>query len=226
MAKKLIKYTNKFDTFIELYENTFVLMSSSRSGHNFVIQNILSWFDTPKIWINSENMIMVDTPKETVKIILVRDLLNWYSSWLHFKSKHGTIWTPHMIVKGWYSIAREFVGETNYIKGNVVKVYYDDFFESPEYRKEICRQVDGKYNEEKLNEVTPQGNYSSFDKNHFLNNAQQMEVLTRYKTVVERKRFEKQFDVFYKQSEIIEFYIKYFEPDQIKLEFIDKNMKR
>ena len=79
----------------------------------------------------------------------------------------------------WLSHAKELTGETTYLKG-FTKVYYDEFFVSQSYRKDICHQIGGVYNENVLNIVTPPGRYSSFDKDKFQNDGQSMNVLRRW----------------------------------------------
>lgn len=80
----------------------------------------------------------------------------------------------------WLFMATEFIGNTNTFS-SFIKTYYDEFFLSREYRKNICDKVGGTYNESKLNKVTRAGKYSTFDGEKFQGRAQQMNVLERYK---------------------------------------------
>ena len=103
----------------------------------------------------------------------------------------------------WLKIAKEFKGETSYLDG-FIKIYYDDFFMYQEYRKNICEQLNGEYNENFLNVVTREGNFSSFDKDKYQNNAQNMDVLHRWRNL------DKEYLPILKNHEALEFYINNF----------------
>jgi hypothetical protein len=120
----------------------------------------------------------------------------------------------------WLEAAKEFIGETNYMK-NVVKVMYDDFVYSQEYRKHICEQVNGTYNESMLNIVPEAGNYSTFDGDAYQNRGSKMKVLERYK---KWERIDSHLLIlsFLKDSEALKFYIDNFELNDDKKRFIDE----
>lgn len=116
----------------------------------------------------------------------------------------------------WVSIAKEFIGETLYLDG-FIKIYYDDFFISQEYRKNICDQIGGVYNEDVLNIVTPEGRYSSFDKDKFQNNAQNMNVLERWK----EWNYNKEYADLLKNHDALNFYLNNFNVPEEEQNFIN-----
>jgi hypothetical protein len=122
-------------------------------------------------------------------ILHTRDLLNWFSSYLYFRSashnnrvknlkgrlRHG--------VQCWHEIGKEYFGETDYLGGEFIRVFYDDFFAREDYRKDVCDCLGGEYNERVLNELPNAGRYSSFDGDRLQGSAQDMLTLKRYEMV-------------------------------------------
>lgn len=262
----------------------FLNVALSRSGHNFIRENIQSWtrdLDREKrYYANLENMIpenvvtyisSVDFSLNpySIKIFILRDLLNWFSAISHFLFRNiengkrndenllmknivhakdigserrdpNVVIIPDSMTKEdfinniknqkrdlpnrlryfldrWLSMAEEWVGVTNYIP-EFIRIYYDNFFQSREYRKEICNKVDGQYNEDRLNIVTRMGNYSTFDGDKFQGMAQQMKVLCRYKEWIPQNSH---YLNILKEHEALEFYMKNFELNEDKRKFID-----
>jgi hypothetical protein len=78
----------------------FFNMGLSRSGHNFIKENIESWIPG-RMYINLENyapeefmefmegdIINKSLYNSSIKVFSVRDLLNWYTSFFHFFAFH------------------------------------------------------------------------------------------------------------------------------------------
>lgn len=121
----------------------------------------------------------------------------------------------------WLNIAKEFKGETNYVPG-FVKVYYDQFFVDETYRRDICSQINGVYNENELNVVARAGGGSSFDQTTYDGRASDMKVLERYKQwEINGLGDDNPFLNHIKTHEAIDFYLNNFDvPDEEKT-FID-----
>lgn len=262
----------------------FLNVASSRSGHNFIKDNIQSWTGdlnrSKRYYENMENMIpenvvtyisSVDLSlyPNSIKILLLRDLLNWFSSISHFLLRNIEIGKRHnqnLLYKNivhakdlgpdrkdpdiviipddmtkeqfieniknqkrdipkrlgyfldrWLCMAEEWIGKTSYIP-EFTRVYYDDFFQSREYRKRICSEIGGQYNETHLNIVTRMGKYSTFDEDKFQGRAQQMKVLYRYNEWIPQNSH---YLNVLKEHEALEFYIENFELNEDKRKFID-----
>lgn len=269
-----------------LDKTKFLYIANSRSGHNFIKDNILSWLgydnfedgnfeyrnlENYKIsrFINKIDELPIDNYDKSIKILSIRDLLNWYTSYFYlfenlllnnsmrlvdisdlstqiiddntktyrlvhfkndnlkkiylqkFKSKDEKLITQLRIgLDSWLENAKEFKHETNNLH-NFVHIFYDDFFQSKEYRKSICSQLNGKYNESKLNKVTIQGDFSTFDSSSYQDDAQNMtDVLTRFnKWKPEHKKY---LDLML-NHEALTFYLDNFDINSNKLNFINKN---
>jgi hypothetical protein len=165
--------------------NKIYQLYPKRSGHSFIRRMIEDWL--PGVEVKEiENYSPITFSQEwpikgEVVILNLRSFKNWIASY----TKSNGVSTKKRIVrsvKWWYSIAKEYYGETNYLKGAcVIRVYYDDFFMSRNYRKMICRSLGGTYSEDSLNEVGNEAGGSSFDSRSFNGKGQQMDVLNRWK---------------------------------------------
>jgi len=214
----------------------FFHLSNSRSGHNFVKNNIFSWVghpeNKPRRYYNLENYnpkrFSIDTKTvdltkypDLISIIQVRDLLNWYASLILFVNRkpHNPPDYIEFYFRTWCDIVKEYVGETNYLP-NAIPLYYDDFFQSADYRKSICDQIKGAvYNEDVINKVTYGGGGSTFDKFSYQGRGSEMQVLERYKQVPEE--YQHWWKVLAEHPEAIELYLKHFDVSAEKKKFIN-----
>ena len=115
-------------------EKYFWLLGASRSGHNFVKNNIISWLNDELTYINLEGVTPIDFYKRleknsniitleenkllspirgldqitiegdgiynnSIKVICLRDLLNWYTSLYFFYQLRDNIKNNHRKVK-------------------------------------------------------------------------------------------------------------------------------
>lgn len=264
----------------------FLYVANSRGGHNFIKDNILSWLGHEDLkssgyeYRNLENYklkrftngitpLSTELYNESIKILSIRDLLNWYTSYFYLFKKiihiNGFIlekvdeysckvinpingkfklikYDNPKIYKtyknkysdkkfkldrqmkigldSWLTYAKEFNEETNILK-DFVHIFYDRFFESKEYRELICSQLGGTYNEDKLNIVPPQGNYSTFDSHDYQNAAQDMtDVLERYKNWKEEDKIYLN-ELF--KHDAFQYYLEHFEVNEDKQSFINEN---
>ena len=210
-------------------------IANARSGHNFVRNNIFSWTDEggmhtrrhynlenfpPEFYIGSTQECDFNKYPHSIFVIQTRDLLNWFASYCSFLSVNGNSKFKEYHLELWLRIAKEFYGETNYLPQKFIRILYDDFFRSEEYRRNICEQIPfAIYNEEKLNYVGIAGRGSTFDKRDYDGNAQEMKVLERYKQVPKEHRH--WWKVLKEHPDIIEFYLKHFDVSDDKKRFID-----
>jgi len=196
------------------------VLATSRSGHFFTVATIKSWVGDAKdpllMFNNYENRCPekakekeIALAREGVKVIIVRDLLNWASS----LGKRTTI--PQDVLNAWYQIAQEYIEPK--VLPNFIRVHYDTFFESKKYRQTICKQVGGNYHEEGLDVVSGPGKGSSFDGFEFQGKGSQMNVLERYKLLDEDT-----LSLLKRNPGILTFYLKYWNPNSTKTEIINK----
>ena len=166
-------------------EKKKAIIACCRSGHNFVRNQIESW--TGETVINYEDLRPINYTGNTVNIIVVRDLLNWWASYLKWITKDGL---DHHVCSEkqlnnafsiWDDITKEAFGITNYIPDKVI-VNYDDFKKSQSYRISICSMILGSYNESRLDEVVSAGGGSSFDYHKLLGT--KLETDLRYNQIM------------------------------------------
>jgi hypothetical protein len=159
-----------------------VVTGTSRSGHHFVINVIRSW--GLEVW-KSENREpvyrygkgkrhLVNTAG-AVHVIQTRDFLNWLASWMMMAiPREVDDKEICRLIDVWLTNSKE------YFNGGSIPLLYDRFVGSEEYRRNICKQVGGTYNEDELNTVPRAGKGSSFDGSDFNGRGSEMDVLNRW----------------------------------------------
>lgn len=173
-----------------------ILFSTVRSGHNFIRQQIESWGDYNVC--NAEDLLpenfelhkphlvangkLVDWNQDTAIVVVIRDLLNWWASYVMWVHKS---WKPNRdqvdrAFKIWIAMVEEASMVTDYVGFNF-PVNYDIFKKNRLLRKVLCDCIGGEYNEDTLDQVTPQGNGSSFDSGY---SAKRMDTHLRYQHIM------------------------------------------
>jgi len=174
---------------------TFPIISPSRSGHNWIMAMVQSW-----VWPNVVERYENVYPERFTyhfgqrdhvigsmmpPVLVVRDYLNWCASYLkyrcnvpaggpnRFKSINGA-------TLFWLAITREALRHTCHIDP-VVVVYYDEFVLNETYRRDICGQLGGSYDESMIDRVPCAGGYSSFDGRKHERSGSEMDVTNRFK---------------------------------------------
>lgn len=196
-----------------------IVIACCRSGHNFVMDQIRSWGVFAPI--NFEDMLpekydyMHDLysrgglipANEPVNIIVVRDLLNWWASymtWIFYKP------VPEENIQNmfnvWMAQVKEACGETQHID-NYISINYDAFKRSDITRMEICEIIGGNYSELRINQIPEPGGGSSFDSGV---PGQAMETGLRYKQAIEGSNGGYYCHVLSQNQEAIELYKKHF----------------
>ena len=172
-------------------------LSMARSGHNFVLNNVRSWFEDGDKMIhhNLENIKPEDLmPNHLtfpgIKLLIWRDFDDWIASSIMKAHKVGATRTVgdipayvNKIVSGWYAQRQEALN-SQYYKADCV-IHYDEFVKSAPYRLGMCHKLSGEYSEEMLNKIPRNGHYSSFDADKFQDRGSEMNVLNRAKDILD-----------------------------------------
>jgi len=172
-------------------------LSMARSGHNFILNNVRSWFEDGDKMIhhNLENIKPIDLVPLHLshggpKLLIWRDFDDWIASSITKAHKVGATRTVSdipayvdKIVSGWFAIMQEAVNP-QYYNANV-QIHYDEFVKFQSYRKEVCDKLGGEYSERMLNKIPRNGHYSSFDADKFQDRGSEMNVLNRAKDILE-----------------------------------------
>jgi len=161
-------------------KRTIKHIAVKRSGHVFVGNMIRSWCGDAiyKDLENSDPYKEIAFGSPDTFVIQTRDLLNWWASYTQVKGKVNT----RMVTK-WWEIAKAYHDCSFGTHMDVVRVNYEDFFLSRDYREGVCKALGGEYHEAALNRVALNGGGSSFSRDKFDGKAQEMKVLERYKQV-------------------------------------------
>ena len=77
------------------------------------------------------------------------------------------------------------------LDGTVPHIFYDKWFASKKYRKEIVDSLGLHFTDAALNQASPFGGGSSFDELAYLKNASEMDVLNRYKQMEDNEDYQK-----------------------------------
>jgi len=157
---------------------TIIFISASRTGHNFVMNQVQSWFPDefrPQM-LNYENIKAEDLHRTIFKwieagqieegatikcVYIIRDLLNWWASYLKFVPDVAHRNYQNMF-DVWVSHVKEAYELTYYTPLKYV-VNYDTFRDRQYYREWLCDNLGGMYSEERIDFVPEAGKGSSFD---------------------------------------------------------------
>lgn len=146
--------------------------------------------------------IIIGKSQKITPILSIRDPFNMFAS--RYRDRHymeARNSEKRKYFKNlWKSHAKEFLGYTNFLPENTLKINFNKWFMNREYRKEIAALLGRPFKEEGWNQVTKEGIGSSFDKRSYENRADKMLLLERWKVVRDNKNYRSLF----KDSELIE----------------------
>ena len=94
----------------------------------------------------------------------------------------------------WKAYAQEFLGITNYLE-NKICINFNQWFLSEEYRKKISEKFGFQFDDTLKNIISTVGSGSSFDKFNFVENANEMKVLERWKIFSGNRLVEKIYEL-------------------------------
>lgn len=139
----------------------------------------------------------VGASKNTYDILILRDPFNLLASKLKwaYGDKHGpSLDSFPRIIQIWKEQAKEFLGETNYLKNKIV-INYNFWFTSKEYRILLAALLGLKFDDKGIHEIAKWGpttwEKTSFDGLKFDGNATKMNVLERWKNFQDDEFFRK-----------------------------------
>lgn len=164
------------------------ILSTSRSGHNFIKEVIKSWL--PDITFEMlenvlpEHIYQHDT-QGSKKLIVIRDFKNFLASSLKALSLTNGTWEVNIArkIEAYRTIKKEAENPKYY--ENATVIYYNRFVEDQDYRIVLCNELGGEYTEKKLGFVPNEGNGSSFNGFEFQGKGQRMKTQERYLEILE-----------------------------------------
>jgi len=126
-------------------------------------------------------------------ILILRDPYNYFASRL--KLEEMGLYDPNIrikltnkasreiLVKLWLQYAKEYLGETAYLKNNKIVINFDKWVSDKSYRQELAKKLNLKFSDVMMNKITKSGPGSSFDKLKYADDGGKMKVLERWKVM-------------------------------------------
>ena len=130
---------------------------------------------------------------EKYDLILLRDPFNMLASRIKCNFLPMKFWNQ-TIIDLWISSAKEYLGETQYLKNNKIVVNYNLWATDADYRKQLSSKLKLEFNDTGINDVTDFGGGSSFDYTKFRKQANEMKFLDRWKNFSDDMSYRKLLD--------------------------------
>ncbi|MDJ0556303.1 MAG: hypothetical protein QNJ68_18070 [Microcoleaceae cyanobacterium MO_207.B10] len=141
-----------------------------------------------------------------IMYLIIRDPFNLFASRLNHRLKleqnnldlgkatYGnnflSVRSPNQTVADlWINYAKEYLGETNYLKHNKICINYNQWFVDIEYRRNIAEKLQMEFSDVGINKVAGQGSGSSFEGKEFDGKATSMDVLNRWQKFADDPKY-------------------------------------
>lgn len=189
------------------------MLSTTRSGHNFIKEVIESWVPGVKITVLErtlpEHIYQYKLNPHTSVVLVIRDFRNFLaSSIMSYLTEHGrnSAWRENieLSIKA-YKAQIEEVFDRQYVDLNMI-IFYDQFCIDQDYRQEICKELGGEYTEERLNYVSSEGNGSSFDNLKYQGKGSQMKTRERHLQILDTEWVDIYQEMFKKYEPLLDLY--------------------
>lgn len=119
------------------------------------------------------------------RVIVVRDPFNWVASRVKHHDRLGTALPVNTsVLSRWKLLAREYLGETDYL-GGAVRISYNNWVADGAYRASVLEALGFNPSTEPWQRVSSMGQGSSFDGQRLNGKAQQMRVFDRWQEYVD-----------------------------------------
>lgn len=235
------------------YDN-LIIISNSRSGHNFIKINFLSWLgvleeddfyksknnyrgfkylnlenSTPYMLKQKMHSAGINPNSNNLILTVIRDYLNWLASYTLLCRDAMNRKNPYADFTMIDPSISLWVKLAKFIfeeknKNGIISVNYDCFRKREDYRKLLCSKIGGNYNENFLYKVTKQGFFSSFDGKKHKNNSLEMNLDERYLMILDTDEAQIYMDALRRNPEALGIYLKHFNVDDKKRNFIQENI--
>jgi hypothetical protein len=120
-------------------------------------------------------------------VLLLRDPYNLFASRMKRESDNNdnrysllAVDERETLIRLWKQYAREFLGETNYLRFNKTVISFNRWVSDQEYRRELAGRFGFEFSDATMEEVVPVGGGSSFDGARKHQSASEMKVLERW----------------------------------------------
>lgn len=126
-------------------------------------------------------------------LLILRDPFNCFASRIKMYynkqfDKKNTIMNQKSL-QLWLDYAREFLGETHFLKHNKICINYNLWCSDIEYRQKLAEQLGLEFTDAEFNRVKEQGGGSSFDGLNLSGKSDQMKLTERWKQMADDPYF-------------------------------------
>ena len=125
-------------------------------------------------------------------VLILRDPFNLLASRLK-KNFRDVKTAEKTAVALWLEYAREYLGETSYLKHHKICINYNQWFGDESYRKNLLDRLGIAYVNQGLGQVGTWGGGSSFDGTEFKGQEDKMDLLGRWKHFADDPEYRKLF---------------------------------
>lgn len=134
---------------------------------------------------------ILDLPINSTNILLIRDAKNLFASRikkafkLNIPESYPKQLDQHFerILSTWKEHAYEFIGETNKLGTDTVKLSFNRWYSDKEYRESLSNKLSLTFSDNGFKNISGIGGGSSFDSTNYNGNPQNMKVLDREKSL-------------------------------------------
>ncbi|OZH53967.1 hypothetical protein AFK68_14040 [Hydrocoleum sp. CS-953] len=197
------KYENLQDNFPE---HKWAIEHNRQQAKGYFIKRdclIYSYEDFPLDQIASDKFegnhdIYLGKSAIRYDLLILRDPFNLLASRLKTSSKVSYFLSVNSqnktMIDLWLDYAKEYLGETNYLKHNKICINYNQWFADIDYRRQIADKLQMEFSDLGIDKVTGFGGGSSFEGKQFDGKGTSMDVLNRWQKVSDNPQYKQFFD--------------------------------
>lgn len=155
---------------------------------------IISYEDQPLDQICSPKFekfhdVYVGLSEACFNVLILRDPFNLLASRLKSKMSSLDDDSAYNALQLWKAYAREFLNETQLLKGNKICINYSQWHLDKPYRQELAKSMDLVFTDSGRERVRGYGGGSSFDGRNLDGNASQLDILNRWQAFEDVSQF-------------------------------------
>jgi hypothetical protein len=133
--------------------------------------------------------IYVGVSEKRYDVVILRDPFNLLASQLKADMVAFSDGSAEKIMGLWKSYAREFLGETSYLKQTKVPINFNLWHQDQDYRQELAQMLELEFTDEGREKVRGYGGGSSFNRQNMDGQASKMDLSNRWRFYEQDERF-------------------------------------